>query len=78
MDAMDASPGMLEKAKEKGLYDRYIVGILGENTLDTLTGGFEYRNVFSGFVQIKKSPVKRYCFFYFYQFCFIRLNSGND
>ncbi|XP_046341470.2 methyltransferase-like protein 27 [Haliotis rufescens] len=41
MDAMDASPGMLDRAKEKGLYDRYTVGILGENTLDTLTDTYD-------------------------------------
>ncbi|XP_067652688.1 methyltransferase-like protein 27 [Haliotis asinina] len=41
MDALDASPGMLEEAKAKGLYDQYITDILGENTLDISTDTYD-------------------------------------
>ncbi|XP_046585246.1 methyltransferase-like protein 27 isoform X2 [Haliotis rubra] len=41
MDALDASPGMLEEAKRKGLYDQYIIDILGEKTLDISTDTYD-------------------------------------
>ena len=38
LDALDASPKMLEKAKETGCYKRFYEQFLGHNKLDVPTG----------------------------------------
>ncbi len=38
LDAVDASPNMLEKAKEKGVYKNLICARVGPGTLDILNG----------------------------------------
>lgn len=38
MDALDPSSKMLEEARKKGLYGRYFIEVLGENTIDIENG----------------------------------------
>ncbi|XP_046359269.2 methyltransferase-like protein 27 isoform X1 [Haliotis rufescens] len=61
IDALDASEGMLNVAREKGLYDRYTVGEIGDNTLDAATDAYDaITSSVLNVLVLKKLPIKAY------------------
>ncbi|XP_048253432.1 uncharacterized protein LOC124137823 isoform X3 [Haliotis rufescens] len=61
IDALDGSEGMLEIAREKGLYDRYTLGELGDNTLDAATDTYDAITICALNESVmKRLPIKAY------------------